>query len=102
MMVHPASHRVSRALWYSGTGLSHLIFIYGSITLYAGPFQNLRLTSMVHVGRPQPQKSKLLWFGLVPVRSPLLGESQLISIPLGTEMFHFPRFALTTYEFSCQ
>ena len=57
---------------------------------------------MVYVGRPQPQKSKLLWFGLVPVRSPLLGESQLISIPLGTEMFHFPRFALTTYEFSCQ
>ena len=23
MMVHPASHRVSRALWYSGTGLGH-------------------------------------------------------------------------------
>ena len=28
--------------------------------------------------------------GLVPVRSPLLGESLLISFPPGTEMFQFP------------
>ena len=27
----------------------------------------------------------------VPVRSPLLGESRLISLPRGTEMFQFPR-----------
>ncbi len=33
--------------------------------------------------------------GLLPVRSPLLGESQLMSIPKGTEMFHFPWFAST-------
>jgi hypothetical protein len=32
-------------------------------------------------------------FGLVPVRSPLLGESRLISFPEGTEMFQFPSFA---------
>ena len=32
-------------------------------------------------------------FGLVPFRSPLLWESRLISFPLGTEMFHFPRSA---------
>jgi hypothetical protein len=32
-------------------------------------------------------------FGLVPVRSPLLGESQLISFPKGTEMFQFPSLA---------
>ena len=31
--------------------------------------------------------------GLVPVRSPLLGESQLMSFPPGTEMFQFPGFA---------
>ena len=30
---------------------------------------------------------------LLPVRSPLLGESQLMSFPKGTEMFHFPSFA---------
>ena len=32
--------------------------------------------------------------GLFPFRSPLLGKSRLISLPLGTEMFQFPRFAL--------
>ena len=32
-------------------------------------------------------------FGLFPFRSPLLGESRLISSPRGTEMFQFPRFA---------
>ena len=35
-------------------------------------------------------------FGLVPVRSPLLRESLLFYIPLGTEMFHFPRSSSTT------
>ena len=34
--------------------------------------------------------------GLVRVRSPLLTESRLMSFPLGTEMFHFPRFASLT------
>ena len=33
---------------------------------------------------------------LLPVRSPLLGESQLMSLPKGTEMFHFPSFASYT------
>ena len=34
--------------------------------------------------------------GLFRVRSPLLTESRLMSFPLGTEMFHFPRFASLT------
>jgi hypothetical protein len=32
-------------------------------------------------------------FRLFPFRSPLLWESRLISLPSGTEMFHFPEFA---------
>ena len=32
-------------------------------------------------------------FGLFPVRSPLLGESLLLSFPRGTEMVHFPPLA---------
>ena len=36
-------------------------------------------------------------FGLFPVRSPLLGESLLISFPPGTKMFHFPGLSLTDY-----
>src|SRR6266498_3481598 len=35
------------------------------------------------------------WFRLFRVRSPLLAESLLFSLPLGTEMVHFPRFAPT-------
>jgi hypothetical protein len=39
---------------------------------------------------PTPRKAR---FGLLPVRSPLLGESRLISSPPGTWMFRFPGFA---------
>ena len=35
-------------------------------------------------------------FGLFPVRSPLLGESLLFSLPGGTKMFQFPPFASIT------
>ena len=38
--------------------------------------------------------------GLVPVRSPLLRESRLISFPPVTEMFQFTGFALYAYLFS--
>jgi hypothetical protein len=31
-------------------------------------------------------------FGLIRFRSPLLAESLLFSLPVGTEMFHFPTF----------
>ena len=53
---------------------------------------------------PFPKRSGLIKIttGLVRVRSPLLTEFLLISFPLGTEMFQFPRFAPTTYLFSCQ
>jgi hypothetical protein len=33
-------------------------------------------------------------FSLFRVRSPLLTESLLFSLPVGTEMFHFPTFPL--------
>ena len=35
------------------------------------------------------------WFGLIRVRSPLLTESLLFSLPVGTKMFHFPTFPPT-------
>ena len=38
--------------------------------------------------------------GLVPVRSSLLGESQLMSFPPATEIFQFTGFAFITYVFS--
>ncbi len=59
----------------------------------------------VRPGPATPDRQRLraitpLGFGLLPVRSPLLGESRLLSLPRGTEMFQFPRFASTAYGFS--
>ena len=39
-------------------------------------------------------------FGLFPLRSPLLGESRLLSLPPGTEMVHFPGFASRSLLYS--
>ena len=44
---------------------------------------------------PRPESRR---FGLFPGRSPLLGESLLFSLPQGTKMFQFPRFASSHKE----
>ena len=41
----------------------------------------------------QPRRGKPPRFGLLPLRSPLLGKSRFLSFPTGTEMFQFPAFA---------
>jgi hypothetical protein len=41
-------------------------------------------------------------FRLIPFRSPLLGESRLISFPRGTEMCQFPRLPSSAYVFSAE
>ena len=40
--------------------------------------------------RPYNPTVQARWFGLFRVRSPLLAESLLFSLPAGTEMVHFP------------
>jgi hypothetical protein len=55
--------------------------------------KGLRLTSSPAPVGPTTPRPQGPWFRLGPVRSPLLGPSQLISLPRGTEMFQFPRFA---------
>ena len=60
---------------------------YGAVTRSGPPFQTVPV-----------QKSKAT--GLVPVRSPLLGESLLMSFPPANEMFQFAGFASQTYVFS--
>ena len=42
-----------------------------------------------------PEIPKYHGFGLFRVRSPLLSESRFLSFPSGTEMVHFPEFALS-------
>ena len=108
-MVLTDSHRISRVPYYLGslssvhnistTGFAPSMtelsrtFVYiafyccRSVDLLKGPATpNMqRLPAITHVR-----------FGLFRVRSPLLTESLLLSLPVGTEMFHFPTFPLST------
>jgi hypothetical protein len=75
-------------------------FAYGAITLSGRPFQTVRLSLRVPRWSPTtPKEIASLRFGLVRVRSPLLAESRLISVPPGTEMFQFPGLATGPYGF---
>jgi hypothetical protein len=82
-------------------------FVYGGITLYADDFQTSLTINAISYFLPgqqlrldspaTPITQRLLAltrdrFGLFPFRSPLLRESRLLSLPVGTEMFHFPTF----------
>src|SRR5215208_4019446 len=105
-MVLPDSDRVSRVPSYSGTVPAVLGFrLRGCHPLWpAFPGRSTnRAQSPCCLCRDnwmalQPDTynaGRLAYasFGLVPFRSPLLGESRLISFPEGTEMFQFPSFA---------
>ena len=82
-------------------------YAYGGITLYARTFQPTSASTTVSHSAPvrqnqpngptTPNAQRLpaitrKRFGLLRFRSPLLSESQLFSLPVGTEMFHFPTF----------
>ena len=82
-------------------------FDYGVGTLYDQPFNAVRLyRSLTFVVRQNDTKSPTTptmqrppaithdRFSLIRFRSPLLPESLLFSLPVGTEMFHFPTFPL--------
>ena len=106
-MVLTDSHGISRAPCYLGYfpgGMKH--FGYGAHTLYGRPFKTVHLCPHSHppspaelerkVPQPRPCNARRLShmerFSLIRVRSPLLTESLLFSLPAGTEMFHFPAF----------
>ena len=100
-MVLPDSHRVPRALRYSRTitSASPLSPTGLSPAMATFPECSARSTHLVGYLRfpttvSQPRCSNALMltlhrFRLFPVRSPLLGESRLISFPPATEMFQF-------------
>ena len=85
-MVLLDSHGISRVPRYLGyragvikvldTGLSP------SIVGLSRPFSYPAQHSVVHA--PQPRTTEAIRFGLLPVRSPLLRESLLFSLPQGT------------------
>ena len=74
----------------SSTGLSpSLVGLSRRLRLHSGLVTSRGSPETV----PQPRTYCYGRFGLFRVRSPLLTESRLISLPAGTEMFHFPAFA---------
>ena len=84
-----------------GTCRSQLTVVYRTVTVYGGPFQTLRLPSwfVTPYDRPYNPAVHARRFGLLRVRSPLLAESLLFSIPPGTEMVHFPGLSSPPYGF---
>ena len=97
-MVLADSHGISRVPRYSGTcPASQLTAVYRAVTVYGGPFQTLRLTCWFVTPYDGPYNPAVhaRRFGLFRVRSPLLAESLLFSLPEGTEMVHFPSLPST-------
>jgi hypothetical protein len=107
-VVPPDSHGISRAPCYLGlrprvavissTGVLPSVpaLSHGSSTITT-IFYSLSVRQFRLVGPTTPHTQRLpaitrVRFGLFRVRSPLLTESLLFSLPVGTEMFHFPTF----------
>src|SRR5438045_2828593 len=95
-MVLVASHGISRVPRYSGTcrepvrchlpGCHRLWPIVPDRSISKLVGNSLALKP----DRPYSPNVHAHWFGLFRVRSPLLAESLLFSLPVGTEMVHFP------------
>ena len=109
-MVLADSHGISRAPCYLGTRTvrQQRFRLRDSHPLRSGTHtgSTIALHSHARAGRPgttrptTPMMQPLPGithhrFGLFRVRSPLLTESLLFSLPVGTEMFHFPTFPPT-------
>ena len=93
-MVPADSPRIPRVRGYSGSCWASFGFAHGGITLYAAYFHLPVLASFLPYRSPTtPPGPKTSRFGLFPVRSPLLRESLLFSLPAATKMFQFAAFA---------
>ena len=99
-MVLADSHRISRVLWYLGRHQEPTRFrLRGCHPLWPD-FPDRSASVLVdhspalrRSGPATPPHASVLGFRLIPVRSPLLGESRFLSVPGGTEMSHFPPLA---------
>ena len=83
-MVLPASHKVSRVSWYSGSELDYLDFHLQDYYLLRSNFPVVFGLSRLLVNVLSATPKINLWFGLFPFRSPLLRKSIFLSLPLGT------------------
>ena len=115
-MVLPDSHRVPRVPWYLGflSRKSDLFRLRDCHPLWFRFPANSAINQICNFPTgPEPHPIKPhdteyatlpglthIRFRLFPVRSPLLGESQLLSVPADTKMCQFSALAATTYVFS--
>ena len=99
-MVLPDSHRVLRALWYSGSALIKLSFrLQAFHLLWLGlPAPSANFASLN--ARPTTPMALLpLVWALPGSLAATTGITVLFSFPVGTKMFQFPTFAPYHYEF---
>ena len=109
-MVPADSHGISRAPCYLGyfSG-GTVVFDYRAVTFCGDPFswsssnavlchspadRQIRLNGPTTPNTQRLPAITRARFSLFRFRSPLLTESRLLSLPVGTEMFHFPTFPL--------
>src|SRR3989338_1988009 len=101
----PAWFHLSSSTW-ARSKEGNVIFAYWTITILGRFFQTLQLTTSTLLSRleaetllpatppiQRPQSLTYRRFRLFPFRSPLLGESRLLSLPWVTKMFQFTQFA---------
>jgi hypothetical protein len=102
------SHGISRAPCYLGSlsgppGISTTGLTPTPVRLSIRFVYTQRVTVTVRQNSPKGPTTPIMQplpglthnrFSLIRFRSPLLTESRLFSLPVGTEMFHFPTFPL--------
>ena len=108
-MVPPDSHGISRAPCYLGyhsgvsdisaTGVTPSVPALSRPSTISTVFDSLstqqnQLNGPTTPNTQRPPAITRIRFSLFRFRSPLLTESRLLSLPVGTEMFHFPTFPL--------
>ena len=100
-MVDPDSDGVPRAPPYSGSASRRRpYFAYGTVTLFGAAVRPLPLSERFSTPRVipmRPYNPAFLRFGLLPVRSPLLRESLLISLPVLLRWFTSHSLAPPSY-----
>jgi hypothetical protein len=86
-----AAHISATGVLPSTPGLSHALRLHQRFLTRPMAGRPPKKTPTTPHTQPLPSITRIQ-FGLIQFRSPLLPESQLFSLPAGTEMFHFPAF----------
>ena len=92
----PVSDRISVPGRTQEFGWLAVTFAYGTGTLCGWLFNTIGLAT----ASPSAAPTTPTWWSVWAVPRSLATTSGMISVPLGTEMFQFPRFPFTGYVFT--